>query len=120
MWLKLRWARFFTLAGLSWKLSPVKSYDFQLSLPCKHSECRRPHSILIRVVDKCRAELAQGYKSKFGEFGLRGPRAFPAFFGEGPENTFWMEKRGPFYYSENLEKLAEQNFSELWERSAHD
>jgi len=120
MKLKLRWARFFTLAGLSWNLSPAPSYDFQLSLPCRHLECRRPHSILVRVVDKCRTQLAQHYKSKFGEFGMRGPGSFPAFFGEGPENTFWLEKRGAFYHSENLENFAGQDASELWERAAHD
>ena len=93
MWLKLQWARFFTLASWEWKLSSRPGFDFEVAFPCGHSECSGSHKLLVRVVEKHRAALAKSHGKKFsGEQIYSVPH--PALFGDGPDNTFWQMQHG--------------------------
>jgi hypothetical protein len=90
MWLKLRWARFFTLAGWQWRLAPRPGFDFQVTLPCDHSECAGGHILVVRVTDKPRWLLEEKYRA----FAYPYREPSPALFGDGPENTFWTMLHG--------------------------
>ena len=120
MWLKLRWARFFTLAGWRWRLSPRPGFDFQVTFPCRHGECSGGHTLLIRVSDKCHMALAEKHQTTFGN-PYQNPN--PALFGDGPENTYWEMVHGAGGGSENVSDWmtnAGAGVSVLWERAAHE
>jgi hypothetical protein len=120
VWLKLRWARFFTLAGWQWKLSPRPGFDFQVTFPCGHSECGGSHTLLVRVSDKCYEALAEKHRVTFGN-AYQAPN--PALFGDGPGNTYWEMVHGAGGGCEQVADWmthAKLGVSALWERAAHD
>lgn len=116
MWLKLRWARFFTLAGWSWKLSPRPGFDFQVTFPCGHSECNGSHTLIVRVCNRPRPVLQEKYKA----FAWPYEEPHPALFGDGPANTFWEMAHGAGGGCETAERWTEQDAGWLWERAARD
>ena len=125
MWLKLRWARFFTLAGWNWKLSPRPGFDFQVTFPCPHGECDGSHTLIVRIVDKCYEALVR----KHGEtFNYAYDVPHPALFGDGPANTYWEMAHGAGGGCESVDDWMTRarwtdvgkNVNELWERAAHD
>jgi hypothetical protein len=120
MWLKLRWARFFTLAGWNWKLSPRPGFDFQVTFPCNHSECHGSHTLIVRVVDKCYEALAHKHSETFA-WAYNEPN--PALFGDGPENTYWEMCHGAGGGSEQVDEWMTSpraDVNRLWERAACD
>ena len=135
MWLKLRWARFFTLAGWDWKLSPRPGFDFQVTFPCGHSECNGSHTLVVRIVDKCREALARKHQETF-DYAYSEPH--PALFGDGPANTLWEMSHGAGGGVEqvadwmvedspwecvpgtNMRVKGSRHVNVLWERAAHD
>jgi hypothetical protein len=116
MYLRLRWARFFTLAGFRWKLAARPEFDFRVSLPCQHSECEGWHSLLVRVSEGNFYELRDRYLALFPNC-YEGPH--PAVFGEGTRRTHWAmvcgHGGGEFSLTSRLGGMQE-----LWERSAHE
>jgi hypothetical protein len=117
MWLKLRWARFFTLAGWNWKLSPRPGFDFQVTFPCSHSECHGSHTLIVRVVDKNHDALARKFRDTFSN-AYEEPH--PALFGDGPANTYWEMPHGAGGGSETAENWTKESANRLWERAAND
>ena len=117
MWLKLRWARFFTLAGWNWKLSPRPGFDFQVTFPCNHSECRGSHTLVVRVCDKHYYALSEKHQQTF-DFPYQEPHA--ALFGDGPANTYWEMSHGAGGGCETAERWTQHDAKQLWERAAHD
>lgn len=117
MWLKLRWARFFTLAGWNWKLSHRPGFDFQVTFPCEHSECSGSHTLIVRICDKSHWLL----EKKHGEtFTNPYDEPNPALFGDGPENTYWEMVHGHGGGCETVSKWTYSDANYLWERAAHD
>jgi hypothetical protein len=117
MYLKLRWARFFTLAGWDWKLSSTPGFDFQVTFPCGHSECGK-HELLIRICEKTYEALVRKHDELFDVHYMYGS-PHPALFGEGPKNTHWQMGHG------SGGGIASLGFyggvmDELWERVAHE
>jgi len=117
MWLKLRWARFFTLAGWNWKLSPRPGFDFEVSFPCTNSECDGSHTLIVRVCDKAHYYLAEKHRQTF-EYAYEEPN--PALFGDGPANTYWEMCHGCGGGCYTAEGWTRQDAKTLWERAAHD
>lgn len=118
MWLKLRWARFFTLAGWKWKLSPRPGFDFQVSLPCNHhQDCNGSHSLLVRTCEKTGKALEQKHCELYDcDFMYSEPH--PALFGDGPDNTVWQMVHGDGGGTYSVSSFG--NANKLWERAAHE
>jgi len=119
MYLKLKWARFFTLAGWRWNLAASYSgFDFHVVRPCKHSECNGSHELKIRIMER-RLDLLQKRHGELysGEDMYASPH--PALFGDGPKNTVWQMSHGA---GGGLYRLDEwqNNAEELWERAARE
>jgi hypothetical protein len=116
MYLKLRWARFFTLAGWNWKLSPTPGFDFVVTFPCGHSECRS-HDLLVRISEKTHEALIRKHDELFDtHYMYRSPH--PALFGDGPNNTHWQMACGPGGGSFCVDGWP--GMTEYWKRAAHD
>lgn len=118
MWLKLRWARFFTLAGLEWKLANRPGFDFILTIPCSHSECSGSHILRVRVSEKTHDALARKHGELY-DAGEMYTEPHPALFGDGPKNTHWQMPHGAGGGTESLDQWV-RNSQELWERAVHD
>ncbi len=89
MYLKLRWARFFTLAGWNWKLSSTPGFDFLVEWPGIDSDDNSPHSLHVRICEKTHeALITKHYDLWDVHYMYRNPH--PALFGDGPENTHWQ------------------------------
>jgi hypothetical protein len=115
MYLKLRWARFFTLAGWDWKLSPKPDFDFQVTFSCGHSECGS-HELLVRISEKTHEALIATHKQLWDvHYMYSSPH--PALFGDGPDNTHWQMAHGA---GGGYASLGAWGFADLWERAAHD
>jgi hypothetical protein len=117
MWLKLRWARFFTLAGWKWKLSPRPGFDFQVTFPCEHGECNGSHTLIVRVSDQNHYTLAEKHQKTFA---CPYDEPHPALFGDGPANTYWEMCHGAGGGCETAERWTRYDARQLWERAAHD
>ena len=135
MWLKLRWARFFTLAGWDWKISARPGFDFEVTFPCEHGDCHGSHTLIVRVSDKCYDALRNKHAETFAH-PYEEPN--PALFGDGPENTFWemahgagggceqvadwMVKDSPWEEVPGTKMKVKgcREVNTLWERAAHD
>jgi hypothetical protein len=118
MWLNLRWARFFTLAGLEWKLANRPGFDFILTIPCSHSECSGSHILRVRVSEKTHDALARKHGELY-DAGEMYTEPHPALFGDGPKNTHWQMPHGAGGGTESLDQWV-RNSQELWERAVHD
>jgi hypothetical protein len=118
MWLKLQWARFFTLVGWEWKLSQRLGFDLVVTFPCKHSECGGSHTLLVRVVERSHAALAKSHSKKFSADTMYS-EPHPALFGDGPENTFWQMPHGAGGGTETVAQWV-SGASEVWAKAAHD
>src|SRR5947209_5537352 len=93
MYLKLRWARFFTLAGWNWKLSSTPGFDFEVSFPCRNSDCEGSHSLLVRICEKTHENLVAKHNDLWDvHYMYSSPH--PALFGDGPDNTHWQMTHG--------------------------
>src|ERR1700722_5210482 len=117
MWLKLQWARFFTLPGWNWQLSPRPGFDFKVTFPCQGSECGGSHSLFVRVVDLEHFDLVVSHDKTF-DIGRMYRAPHPALFGDGSENTHWQMAHGGGGGSETLDGRF-GGLKELWERAAH-
>jgi len=118
MYLKLRWARFFTLAGWNWKLSCAQGFDFLVEWPGIDSDDNVSHSLHVRICEKTHKALIAKHNELFDvHYMYRTPH--PALFGNCPRNTHWQMSwgSGGGYYS--LAQYGAQ-MDELWERAAHD
>jgi hypothetical protein len=118
MYLKLRWARFFTLAGWNWRLSSNPGFDFVVTFPCVHSECGGSHSLLVRISEK----TLEGLKAKHHDlwdahYAYSIPH--PALFGDGPRNTFWEMAHGAGGGEESVLRWL-PDADEIWERAARE
>ena len=118
MRLKLRWARFFTLAGWNWKLSRVPGFDFLVEWPGVDRDDNTTHFLHVRICERNHDSLIKKHDSLWDiDYMYSNPH--PALFGEGPENTHWQMAwgAGGGYYS-----VAQYggHMEKLWERSAHD
>lgn len=121
MRLKLKWARFFTLAGWNWTLaSQSAGFDLIVTIPCSHSECDGSHVLAVTIcempldalVEKCRAlyDAQSAYQSPH-----------PAIFGPGPQNTRWEMAHGAGGGTESVSQwLGESKANGLWERAERD
>jgi hypothetical protein len=117
MLLKLRWARFFTLARWDWKLSTRPEFDFEVTFPCGHSECSGTHSVLVRVVELSYNALEKAHGAEFSpDETWTSPH--PALFGNGPVNTFWVMPHGAGGGAERATEWAD-NPNRIWEQTAH-
>jgi hypothetical protein len=120
MYLKLRWARFFTLAGWEWTLAPKhSSFDFHVTIPC-HKRCEDgdSHSLLVRICEKTYEALIAKHDDLW-DIGFMYSAPHPALFGDGPKNTHWQMAHGGgggycgvVGWGIGLE--------ELWERASHE
>jgi hypothetical protein len=119
MYLKLRWARFFTLAGWNWTLAPKpSSFDFHVTFPCGHSECIGSHSLRVRICEKTVEALAAKHADLWDiDFIYRVPS--PALFGDGPKNTYWQMAHGAGGGCESVGNWL-PDADVLWERAAHE
>lgn len=117
MWLKLRWARFFTLAGWRWRLSPRPGFDFEVTFPCRHGECNGSHTLIVRVCDKNFDALERKYHATFSNV-YREPN--PALFGDGPDQTYWEMVHGAGGGPESASRWTAEDANWLWEQAAHD
>ena len=94
VYLKLRWARFFTLAGWNWRLAhPRTGADFIVTLPCEHSECHGSHTLAVRICNKNREALENKHDQMYDP-PLMYQEPHPALFGDGPRNTVWQMSHG--------------------------
>lgn len=119
MYLKLRWARFFTLAGWNWKLAPQRTgADFIITIPCGHGECDGSHTIAVRICEKS----ADALERKHGELyaGRMYDSPNPALFGDGPENTYWQMAHGAGGGSESIVDWTKTDANQLWKRAANE
>ena len=117
MYLKLRWARFFTLAGWNWSLARQPGFDFVVEWPGVDSD-EDSHSLLIRICEKTHEALVAKHDDLFDiHYMYRSPH--PALFGDGPKNTHWQmvwgDGGGCYTVAGRM-----QNGEELWKRAAHD
>jgi hypothetical protein len=117
MWLKLRWARFFTLAGWQWRLSPRPGFDFEVTFPCRNGECDGSHTLIVRVADKSYHEFVDEYHKTFRNT-YREPN--PALFGDGPEDTYWEMVHGSGCGCETAQSWTSTDANLLWKEAAHD
>ena len=115
MWLKLRWARFFTLADWQWKLSPRPDFDFVVTFPCRHSECGGSHTLLVRVVERAHDVLARSHSERFSADQMY-TEPHPALFGDGPENTYWQMPHGAGGGVESVEQWF-PNAHQTWRQT---
>jgi hypothetical protein len=120
MWLKLRWARFFTLVGWNWTLAPQNGeFDFFVTIPCDHSECDGSHVLAVRICEMPLDSLVRKYSELYAERIYESPN--PAFFGDGPENTRWEMAHGAGGGTESVRQwLGESKANRLWERAERD
>jgi hypothetical protein len=117
MYLKLKWARFFTLAGWDWKLAHRhSSFDFIVTLPGLDEG--ETHHLLVRISEKTHEALIAKHNDLWDiDFIYSNPH--PALFGDGPENTHWqMAWGGGGGYYTVASRLG--NATELWERVSHE
>jgi hypothetical protein len=117
MYLKLRWARFFTLAGWNWKLPSTPGFDFLVEWPGIDRDDDVRHSLLVRICEKTHDALAVKHRELWDVHYAFSSTA-PALFGDGPENTFWQMTWGSGGGDYCLAQYG--GMSELWERAAHD
>ena len=118
MWLKLRWARFFTLAGWKWRLANRPGFDFIVTFPCRHSECHGSHTLLVRISEKVHDALARKHDELYDiDFMYTEPN--PALFGAGPDNTHWQMVHGNGGGCETVSGWV-PDAQKLWERAAHE
>ena len=118
MYLKLRWARFFTLASWNWKLSSTPGFDFLVEWPGIDSDDGVLHSLLVCICEKNHDALAlKHYELWDVHFAYSSPH--PALFGDGPKNTFWQMSWGAGGGDYCLATFG-PGMTELWERAAHD
>ncbi|MFZ0139427.1 MAG: hypothetical protein WAK89_20345 [Candidatus Sulfotelmatobacter sp.] len=118
MYLKLRWARFFTLAGWNWSLAKQPGFDFLVEWPGVDSGDDSRHCLLIRVSEKTHEALIRKHDDLFDiHYMYSSPH--PALFGDGPKNTHWQMPwgSGGGYYC--IDSFG-GGMQELWERAAHD
>jgi hypothetical protein len=118
MYLKLRWARFFTLAGWDWKLSSTPGFDFLLDWPGIDSDDNTRHSLHIRVCEKTHDALQLKHSDLF-DIHYMYSNPHPALFGNGPENTHWQMPWGSGGGDYCLANFGGR-MNELWEQAAHD
>ena len=117
MWLKLKWARFFTLAGWDWTLAPRPGFDFSVTLPCNHSECSGSHILLVRVKERNRKELVTMHGNRFSvDQTWASPHV--ALFGDGPDNTCWVMSHGAGGGQFSVSEWLPEAF-QLWSRASH-
>lgn len=119
MYLKLRWARFFTLAGWNWKLSSKPGFDFQVTFPCRHSECHGSHSLLVRVCEKTHDALVRKHEDLY-DLDRTYSEPHPALFGDGPCNTHWQMPHGAGGGCESAYNWTRWDADDLWERATHE
>jgi len=117
MYLKLRWARFFTLAGWNWSLAKQPGFDFLVEWPGVDSDDGVRHSLLIRICEKTHLALAIKH-SELWDVHYAYSSTAPALFGDGPENTFWQMTWGSGGGDYSVAQYG--GMDELWERAAHD
>lgn len=118
MRLKLRWARFFTLAGWKWKLSSRPGFDFLVTFPATDYRDCCPHELLVRICEKTHAALIAKHDDLWDvNFMYDSPA--PALFGDGPENTHWQMCCGDGGGYACLAGYG-RHMQELWERASHD
>jgi hypothetical protein len=115
MRLKLQWARFFTLAGLDWRLSKRRGFDFIVTFPC---QCAGLHTLAVRVCEKTHVALARKHDELY-DVGFMYATPHPALFGDGPEDTYWQMAHGGGGGDETLSARI-RNAEELWRRAAHE
>ena len=118
MWMKLQWARFFTLAGWNWSLSPRPGFDFKVTFPCVHGECNGSHTILVRVVNQSYHTIENSHAKRFNADQMYN-EPHPALFGDGPENTYWQMAHGSGGGVETVGQWV-RNAKQLWERASHE
>jgi hypothetical protein len=123
--LKLRWARFFTLAGWNWRLSRNRSFDFLVEWPGVDDDDRTTHYLHVRICEKTRDALEAKHDDLWGvHYMYSNPH--PALFGDGPDNTHWQMTWGSGGGSYSLGGYCGHygphhlTMQELWERAAHD
>lgn len=116
MWLKLRWARFFTLAGWQWRLASDRGFDFVVTFPCGHSECSGSHSLSVRVIERNKRHLEKLHSKTFSAEQLY-QIPHPALFGNGPTNTFWQMQHGSGAGVEDVGQWVDNALS-LWNQAA--
>jgi hypothetical protein len=118
MWLKLRWARFFTLARWNWNLAPKHAgFDFHVTIPCEYSECRGSHSLRVRICEKTHESLIAKHEDLF-DIDEMYSSPHPALFGFGPKNTHWQMVHGSGGYG-CLDQWV-PDADDLWKRAAHE
>jgi hypothetical protein len=116
VYLKLRWARFFILAGWHWTLSTTPGFDFLVTLP--GLDDGEVHKLLVRISEKTHEALVCKHNDLFDpHFMYRNPH--PALFGDGPENTHWQMTWGSGGGDYTVASRV-GNARELWERAAHE
>jgi len=118
MWLKLRWARFFTLAGLQWKLANRPGFDFIVTIPCEHSECSGSHVLRVRISEKAHDALVRKHDELYDAERIY-TEPHPALFGDGPDNTHWQMGHGAGGGTECLTRWVLEG-DKLWERAAYE
>jgi hypothetical protein len=119
MYLKLRWARFFTLAGWNWTLAHQSTMaDFIVTIPCSHSECNGSHVIAVRVCEKALESLTRKHSDLYA--GRMYDEPSPALFGDGPKNTYWQMVHGAGGGDESVSNWTSTDANELWERAARE
>lgn len=116
--LKLRWARFFTLAGWSWKLAPQHTgADFIVKFRCGHSQCPGSHTLAVRICEKSGDALTRKHREIYS--GRLYDEPSPALFGDGPENTTWEMVHGVGGGTESAINWADDAVR-LWKRAAYE
>jgi len=123
MWLKLKWARFFTLAGWQWSLSSRPDFDFKVHVPCWKEDCAdarntHHHVLLVRVVNQHRAALEETHGKRFHTDQMY-QEPHPALFGDGPDSTVWQMAHGDGGGIYDLVSFT-SNGGRLWERANHE
>lgn len=117
--LHVRWARFFTLAGWSWKLAaPYSGFDFHVTMPCLNSECHGAHTLSVRICERSREALERLHYEMFSVDDMYGSR-HAALFGNGPRNTVWQMCHGSGGGEYHVDEWSVDAKS-LWERSGHE
>jgi len=120
MHLKLRWARFFTLAGWNWSLARQSGLDFLIDFPGVDCDDNSPHSLLVRICEKNYKALIAKHDDLWDvHYMYSSPH--PALFGDGPKNTHWQIAwgSGGGYYTV-AGRMLYNRAEELWKRAAHD
>jgi hypothetical protein len=116
--LKLRWARFFTLAGLNWNLSSTPGFDLKVTIPCRNGDCNGSHTLMVRICRKTCEALVQEH-GEFYDVDLMYNEPHPALFGDGPDNTCWQMAHGAGGGQYTVSYWV-GNANELWEQAAND